>query len=189
MQIDKTSLSGVLILTPKRFQDARGFFSECWNHENLAKQGLDLDFVQDNQSLSHTVGTIRGLHYQAPPHAQDKLVRCGRGALLDVAVDIRKGSPTYGDWVGVELSAENGKQLLIPKGFLHGFVTLEPDTEVLYKCTNYYNPQADGAIRFDDPAIGINWGIAPEQALLSEKDAMAPLMQDFDSLFTFEEIS
>jgi len=189
MQIDKTSLSGVLILTPKRFQDARGFFSECWNHESLAKQGLDLDFVQDNQSLSHTVGTIRGLHYQAPPHAQDKLVRCGRGALLDVAVDIRKGSPTYGDWVGVELSAENGKQLLIPKGFLHGFVTLEPDTEVLYKCTNYYNPQADGAIRFDDPAIGINWGIAPEQALLSEKDAMAPLMQDFDSPFTFEEIS
>lgn len=152
----------------------------------LADYGININFVQDNQSLSSAVGTIRGLHYQSPPHAQDKLVRCGRGALFDVAVDIRKGSPTYMKWVGVELSAENGKQLLIPKGFLHGFVTLKPDTEILYKCSDYYAPECDGGIRFDDPDIGIDWGILADQAVFSEKDCATPFFKDFDSPFTYE---
>ena len=186
MLIEPTDLSGILIISPRRFGDDRGFFCETWNASGLADYGINTTFVQDNQSLSSAVGTIRGLHYQSPPHAQDKLVRCGRGALLDVAVDIRKGSPTYGEWVAVELSAENGKQLLIPKGFLHGFVTLEPDTEILYKCSDYYAPECDGAIRFDDPNIGVDWGISADQAVLSEKDASAPFLKDFDSPFTFE---
>lgn len=184
--IQTTDLSGVLIISPRRFDDDRGFFCETWNARGLAKYGINTTFVQDNQSLSRAVGTIRGLHYQTPPHAQDKLVRCGRGALLDVAVDIRKGSPSYGSWVGVELTAENGKQLLIPKGFLHGFITLVPDTEILYKCSDYYDPECDGAIRFDDPEIGINWGAAPDQALLSPKDATAPFFKGFNSPFTYE---
>ena len=184
--IKPTDLSGILIISPRRFGDDRGFFCETWNASGLADYGINTTFVQDNQSLSSTVGTIRGLHYQSPPHAQDKLVRCGRGALLDVAVDIRKGSPTYGEWVAVELSAENGRQLLIPKGFLHGFVTLEPDTEILYKCSDYYAPECDGAIRFDDPDIGVDWGISADQAVLSEKDASAPFLKDFNSPFTFE---
>jgi dTDP-4-dehydrorhamnose 3,5-epimerase len=174
------------MISPRRFGDDRGFFCETWNADGLAEHGINTAFVQDNQSLSSTVGTIRGLHYQSPPHAQNKLVRCGRGALLDVAVDIRKGSPTYGKWVSVELSAENGKQMLVPKGFLHGFVTLESDTEILYKCSDYYAPECDGAIRFDDPDIGIDWGISADKAVLSEKDATAPFLKDFDSPFTFE---
>ncbi len=186
--IEPTDLHGILIISPRRFGDDRGFFCETWNAGALAKHGINTVFVQDNQSLSGAVDTVRGLHYQSPPHAQDKLVRCGRGALLDVVVDIRKGSPTYGEWIGVELSAENGKQLLIPKGFLHGFVTLEPDTEILYKCSDYYAPECDGAIRFDDPDIGVDWGISPDQAVLSEKDAAAPFLKDFDSPFTFEAI-
>jgi dTDP-4-dehydrorhamnose 3,5-epimerase len=184
--IEPTDLYGILIISPRRFGDDRGFFCETWNAGALVKHGINTTFVQDNQSISGTVGTVRGLHYQSPPHAQDKLVRCGRGALLDVAVDIRKGSPSYGNWVGVELSAENGKQLLVPKGFLHGFVTLEPDTEILYKCSDYYAPECDGAIRFDDPDIGIDWGISSDQAILSEKDATAPFLRDFDSPFIYE---
>ena len=184
--IEQSALRDILIITPRRFGDERGFFSDTWNAAILGEHGINITFVQDNQSLSSTVGTIRGLHYQAPPHAQDKLVRCGRGALLDVAVDIRMGSPTYGEWVGVELSAENGKQLLVPKGFLHGFVTLEPDTEILYKCSDYYTPECDGAIRFDDPDIGVDWGISPDQAVLSQKDAAAPFFKGFDSPFTYE---
>lgn len=187
--IEPTHLSGVFEIKLRRLRDCRGFFSETWNHRDLAAVGIDVDWVQDNQSLSSAVGTIRGLHYQSPPHAQDKLVRCGSGALLDVAVDIRKGSPTYGEWITVELSAENGKQLLIPKGFLHGFITLEQDTEILYKCSDYYAPECDGAIRFDDPDIGIDWGISPDQAVLSEKDATAPLLRDFDSPFIYEAIT
>ena len=183
--IKPTCLYGVFIITPHRLGDDRGFFCETWNADVLAEHGINTVFVQDNQSLSSTVGTVRGLHYQSPPHAQDKLVRCGRGALLDVAVDIRKGSPTYGKWVGVELSAENGRQLLVPKGFLHGFVTLEPDTEILYKCSDYYAPECDGSIRFDDPDIGIDWGILPDKAVLSKKDANAPFFKDFDSPFTY----
>ncbi len=183
MQVETTPLPGLLVLTPKRFGDARGFFSESWNRRVLAEHGVDLDFVQDNHSLSRAVGTLRGLHYQSPPHAQDKLVRCGRGRLFDVAVDIRRGSPTHGQWFGIELSAENGRQLLVPKGFLHGFVTREPETEVCYKCTDYYAPDCDGAVRWD--SCGIDWGIdgAP---VLSDKDAAAVPLADFDSPFTWE---
>ncbi|MEO1975858.1 MAG: dTDP-4-dehydrorhamnose 3,5-epimerase [Paracoccaceae bacterium] len=184
LDIQPTALPGVLILTPRRFGDARGFFSESWNAKRMAEHGLHFDFVQDNHSLSAQVGTVRGLHFQSPPHAQDKLVRCGRGRLFDVAVDIRKGSPTYGQWVGEELSFENGRQLLVPAGFLHGFVTREPDTEICYKCTDYYAPECDGAVRWDDPDIGIDWGLAGE-AVLSGKDAAAPLLADFDSPFTY----
>ena len=174
VQIEKTALPGVLLLTPKRHGDARGFFSESWNRRVMAEAGLEIDFVQDNHSFSARAGTVRGLHFQAPPHAQAKLVRCGRGRLFDVAVDIRKGSPSYGQWAGAELSFDNGHQLLIPAGFLHGFVTREADTEILYKCADYYAPDCDGAVRFDDPDIGIDWGIAPESAVLSDKDARCP---------------
>lgn len=182
MKIEETALAGVLILTPARFGDDRGWFSETWNAARMAAAGLDFAFVQDNHSRSAAVGTLRGLHYQRPPHAQDKLVRCTAGAILDVAVDIRRGSPTYGKWVGVELSAANGRQLLVPKGFLHGFVTREADTEVQYKCTDLYAPDCDGAVRWDDPDIGIDWGLTAAP-VLSGKDAVAPFLRDLDSPF------
>ncbi|UWQ48157.1 dTDP-4-dehydrorhamnose 3,5-epimerase [Leisingera aquaemixtae] len=183
MQIEETGLPGLKVLTPARFGDARGFFSESWNKRRLQEQGVDLEFVQDNHSLSVQAGTLRGLHFQAPPHAQDKLVRCGRGALFDVAVDIRKGSPAYGQWFGIELSAENGKQLLVPKGFLHGFLTRVAETEVIYKCTDYYAPECDGAVAWD--SCGIDWGFEG-RPLLSGKDAAAPRLADFDSPFVWE---
>lgn len=176
----------MLLITPPRFGDHRGFFSESWNRARAEAAGVDVDFVQDNHSLSREVGTVRGLHFQSAPHAQAKLVRCGQGRLFDVAVDIRKGSPTYGQWYGAELSFENGKQLFIPAGFLHGFVTREPDTEIVYKCSDYYAPECDGAVRFDCPTIGIDWGIDPSAAVLSDKDAKAPVLADFDSPFTFK---
>lgn len=186
LAIEETALPGVLVLTPRRFGDARGFFSESWNRARMAERGLDLDFVQDNHSFSARAGTVRGLHFQAPPHAQAKLVRCGRGRLLDVAVDIRRGSPTFGRWVGVELSFDNGRQLLIPAGFLHGFVTREPGTEILYKCTDRYVPDCERAVRWNDPAIGIDWGLPEEEAVLSEKDAAAPFLRDLDTPFGWE---
>lgn len=186
MEIGTTALEGVLVLTPKRFGDARGFFSESWNRKTLEASGLHLpEFVQDNHSMSARPGTIRGLHFQSPPHAQGKLVRCGRGRLFDVAVDIRKGSPTYGKWVGEELSFDNGRQLWIPAGFLHGFLTLEPDTEILYKCTDHYAPECDGAVRWD--SCGVDWPISSGlEPVLSEKDAAAPAFADFDSPFEME---
>ncbi|WP_170399614.1 dTDP-4-dehydrorhamnose 3,5-epimerase [Ruegeria arenilitoris] len=183
MQIEDTALPGVLILTPKRFGDARGFFSETWNRRTLNEFGIALEFVQDNHSVSASVGTLRGLHFQAPPHAQDKLVRCGQGALFDVVVDIRKGSPTYGQWTGVELTAENGRQLLVPKGFLHGFVTRSPHTEICYKCTDYYAPDCDRAVHWD--SCGIDWGLTGDP-VLSDKDAVAPALAEFDSPFVWE---
>jgi dTDP-4-dehydrorhamnose 3,5-epimerase len=186
LEISKTKLEGVLLLTPKRHGDARGYFCETWNKTRMAELGLDYDFVQDNQSLSAEVGTVRGLHFQSPPHAQAKLVRCGRGAFLDVVVDIRKGSPTYGQWLSEELSAENGRQLLIPEGFLHGFITLKPDTEILYKCNDYYSPECDGAVRFDDPEIGVDWGCDISGATLSAKDASAQSFADFNSPFEWK---
>ena len=143
MRITGTELPGVLLLEPARHGDSRGFFSESWNRRTLAEHGITLDFVQDNHSLSAAANTLRGLHFQAPPHAQAKLVRCGRGALFDVAVDIRRGSPTFGHWTGRELSFENGLQLLIPAGFLHGFITRQPETEIVYKCSDYYAPGCD----------------------------------------------
>lgn len=186
MKIEKTALPDVLVLTPARHGDARGFFSESWNRRVLAEHGITTEFVQDNHSLSRDAGTVRGLHYQAPPHAQAKLVRCGRGALFDVAVDARVGSPSFGQWVGVELSFENGRQLFIPEGFLHGFVTRLPDTEIIYKCSDHYAPEADGAVRFDDPDLGIDWGIDAGAAILSDKDAKAPGFAEVQSPFMWE---
>ncbi|WP_306129817.1 dTDP-4-dehydrorhamnose 3,5-epimerase [Roseovarius sp. MMSF_3350] len=185
MNITETALPGVLLLEPPRFGDARGFFSESWNRKTLAAHDIRIDFVQDNHSLSAQTDTVRGLHFQSPPHAQAKLVRCGRGRLFDVAVDIRKGSPTYGQWVGYELSFENGLQLLVPEGFLHGFATREPDTEIVYKCSDYYAPECDGAVLFDDPDIGIDWNLSGD-VILSDKDAAAPRLADFDSPFLWE---
>lgn len=180
MQVETTPLRGLLILTPARHGDARGFFSESWNKARMAQAGLTPDFLQDNHSMSAKVGTLRGLHFQAPPHGQGKLVRCGRGSLFDVAVDIRRGSPSFGQWFGIELSFENGKQLWVPEGFAHGFVTLEPDTEICYKCTDYYAPQADGAVRWD--SCGIQWPLQGDP-VLSAKDAAAPRLDEFDSPF------
>jgi dTDP-4-dehydrorhamnose 3,5-epimerase len=184
VQIEDTPLSGVKLLTPARFTDDRGFFSESYSRKVLAAHGITFDFVQDNHSLSHQVGTVRGLHFQSPPHAQDKLVRCGRGRLFDVAVDIRKGSPTYGQWYGAELSFENGRQLLVPAGFLHGFLTREPDTEIIYKCSDYYAPDCDGAVHWD--SCGIDWGFDGDRPVISPKDAAAVALADFDSPFVFE---
>lgn len=182
--IETTAISEVLLLTPRRFVDERGFFSESWNRKSLDQAGLHLpEFVQDNHSMSVQTGTLRGLHYQAPPHAQGKLVRCGRGRCFDVAVDIRRGSPTYGKWVGAELSFDNAWQLWIPAGFLHGFVTREPDTEVLYKCSDYYAQDCDGAVRWD--SVGIDWGLTADP-VLSAKDAAAVHFADFQSPFTYE---
>ena len=178
MQIDPTALPDVLILTPRRFGDARGWFMETWNASRLAEMGLDLPWVQDNHSLSAAKGTLRGLHFQTPPFAQDKLVRVTRGAILDVAVDLRAGSPTYGDYAAVELSAENWRQLLVPVGFAHGFVTLEPDTEVLYKVTAPYAPENDHGLAFDDPALGIDWRLPLSGLTLSDKDRKHPRLAE-----------
>ncbi len=186
MNVEETPLPGVLVLTPARFGDHRGFFSESWNRKRMEEAGIQIDWVQDNHSLSSQIGTVRGLHFQSPPHAQAKLVRCGKGRLFDVAVDIRKGSPTFGQWFGVELSFENGKQLLIPEGFLHGFATREADTEVIYKCSDYYAPECDGAVRFDCPEIGIDWGMGDVRPVLSGKDEAAPTLAQFDSPFVFQ---
>lgn len=185
MKIEAYVLPGLYVLEPRRFGDDRGFFAETWSRRVLQEAGIDADFVQDNHSLSRRTGTVRGLHFQSAPHAQAKLVRCGRGRLFDVAVDLRKGSPTYGQWAGIELSAENGKQLFIPAGFGHGFATREADTEIVYKCSDYYAPECDGGIRWNDPDIGIDWGI-DEATGISDKDAKAPLLADFDSPFTWE---
>ena len=176
------------LIIPHRFDDERGFFAEIYSHKKYSKMGIDVEFVQDNHSLSRDVGTLRGLHFQAPPHAQGKLVRCGRGSFFDVAVDIRRGSQTFGQWVGYELSAENGHQLYVPMGFAHGFVTLEPDSEIVYKCSDYYAPETERALRWDDPDIGIDWPLTGNPTL-SEKDALAPLLKDFESPFIFGENS
>lgn len=186
MLVEDTPLAGVKLITPRRFGDHRGFFSESYSAKALAEHGIDTVFVQDNHSLSMTVGTIRGLHFQNPPHAQDKLVRCGKGCLFDVAVDIRKGSPTYGQWFGAELSFENGRQLLIPKGFAHGFVTRLPETEIIYKCSDYYHPETEGALIWNDPDIGIDWGLGDLEPVLSSKDAVAGRIADFDSAFRWQ---
>lgn len=190
LDVTQTKLPGVLLLEPRRFGDNRGHFSETWNRGRMAEHGLVYDFVQDNQSLSDAAGTVRGLHFQSPPHAQAKLVRCTRGALFDVAVDLRRGSPTYGQWAGYVLSAENGLQLLIPAGFAHGFATYAAQTEICYKCDAYYAPQHEGSIRFDDADLAIDWGLKREfgalEAVLSEKDTLAGAFKDFDTPFVYE---
>jgi len=182
MQIEHTALEGVVILNPQRFGDDRGWFSEVWNQRAFSASVNDVNFVQDNHSYSAKVNTLRGLHYQAPPHAQDKLVRCTRGAILDVAVDARRGAKTFGQWVLVELSAENARQLFVPKGFLHGFVTIQPDTEVQYKCSDFYAPESDGSVRWD--SLGIDWGLtsAPK---VSDKDKAALKFADWQTPFTY----
>lgn len=181
MQVDQTALSGVVILTPARHGDNRGFFSESWNKARMTDAGITTEFVQDNHSMSEATGTLRGLHFQAPPWGQAKLVRCGRGSFLDVAVDVRRGSPTYGQHVAIELSFENGKQLMIPEGFLHGFVTLEPMTEIIYKCSNYYNGEADGSVAWD--SCGVDWGVT--DPVLSTKDTGATTLAEFDTPFVW----
>lgn len=183
-EVRPLGLDGVVEIAPRKFGDERGFFSETYNASSFAEAGIGLTFVQDNHSFSAVKGVLRGLHYQLPPVAQDKLVRVTRGRVFDVAVDIRRGSPTFGKWVGVELSAEKWNQILVPKGFAHGFVTLEPDTEVLYKVTDYYSPEHDRSIRFDDPTIGIDWPIDTTAVQLSAKDRDAPTLAEAE-LFEF----
>ncbi|MGF1549986.1 MAG: dTDP-4-dehydrorhamnose 3,5-epimerase [Sphingomonadaceae bacterium] len=175
------ALPEVLEIIPSRHGDGRGFFSEVWNHKVWAEAGVALDFVQDNHSWSAARGVLRGLHYQLPPFAQDKLVRVARGAIFDVAVDIRPGSPSYGRWTGLTVSAEKWNQILVPAGFAHGLVTLEPDTHVLYKVTAPYSAAHDRAIRYDDPAIGIDWPLPAGELTLSERDAAAPLLADAET--------
>jgi dTDP-4-dehydrorhamnose 3,5-epimerase len=186
MDIVETVIPAVKLVRPRRFADDRGFFSETWNARRMAEAGLPIVFVQDNHSYSAAAGTVRGLHYQRPPHAQGKLVRVARGRIRDVAVDVRAGSPSYGQWVAEELSAENGEQLWVPAGFLHGFVTLEPETDVIYKVDDHYAPDCDGAVRFDDPDLAIDWGIDTARAVLSAKDAAAPAFAAFETPFRYE---
>jgi dTDP-4-dehydrorhamnose 3,5-epimerase len=183
LEVRPTALAGVLEIRPRLIADDRGFFSEVWSEAAFAGAGIDLRFIQDNHSLSREAGVLRGLHFQAPPFAQDKLVRVSRGAVFDVAVDIRSASPTFGQWVGLRLSAADWNQMLIPKGFAHGFLALEPGCEVQYKVTAPYSREHDRAIRFDDPAIGIDWPIDRAALILSDKDRAAPLLADIDTGF------
>lgn len=176
LEVRPLGIDGVREIVPKRHGDARGFFVETYNAERFAQAGIDLLFVQDNHSYSAAAGVLRGLHYQLAPRAQDKLLRVIRGSILDVAVDIRRSSKTFGKWVALEVSAEKANQILVPKGFAHGFVTLVPDTEVLYKVTDTYSQEHDRSIRFDDPAIGIEWPSLAGGFQLSDKDLKAPLL-------------
>lgn len=185
MQIEALAIPEVKLITPRKFGDHRGFFSETYNKAALAEAGIDLDFVQDNHSLSAAVGVLRGLHFQIPPDGQDKLVRVVRGRIFDVAVDIRKGSPTCGKWVGAEISAEAWNQILVPVGFAHGFVTLEPNTEVVYKVTGRYAPEHDRGLAWDDPDIGIDWPLNGIEPTLSEKDTKHPRLADLPDTFTY----
>lgn len=186
MNITKTKLNGVMVIEPKIFGDHRGWFTETYNEENFKKAGIDTVFIQDNHSFSATKGTLRGLHYQKDPKAQTKLVRCTKGSIFDVAIDIRKESPTYGEWYGVELSEENKKQLLVPKGFAHGFMTLTDNAEVQYKVDELYSPEHDRGIIWSDPEIGIEWPF-DIQPVLSAKDEKAPLLKDADNNFKIED--
>lgn len=183
MQVEPLAIADVKIITPRRFTDARGFFSETWNEQSWTQTGFTARFVQDNQAYSADQGVLRGLHFQLPPAAQGKLIRVTRGAILDVAVDIRRGSPTFGRHVSAVLSAENWRQMWVPEGFAHGYVTLEPHTEVLYKVTQPYAPALDRGIRWNDPALAIDWGPAAHTVILSEKDGRQPLLADAPELF------
>ncbi|MER8638094.1 dTDP-4-dehydrorhamnose 3,5-epimerase [Mesorhizobium sp. M1273] len=176
LEIRPLSLAGVLEIMPKRIGDARGFFVETYNEQWFSDAGIEVRFVQDNHSYSAATGVLRGLHYQVPPRAQDKLLRVVRGKVLDVAVDIRRSSKTFGRWVALEISAEKGNQVLVPKGFAHGFLTLVPETEVLYKVSDTYSPEHDRSIRFDDPVIGIEWPSTVGGFQLSDRDLKAPIL-------------
>lgn len=184
MHIESLNIPDVKIIRPKKHGDNRGFFSETYNKKAFLEQfGIGLDFVQDNQSFSREKNTVRGLHYQTPPFAQDKLVRVLKGSILDVAVDIRKSSKTFGKWVAAEISAENWNQILVPIGFAHAFCTLEPDTEIFYKVTNYYSAANDFGLRWNDPDIGIDWPFSEAEAILSDKDKKQPFLKDATQLF------
>lgn len=183
MRVDALAIPEVLLVTPRRFADDRGYFSETYNQRAFLENGIDARFVQDNQSYSARKGTVRGLHFQAPPHAQAKLVRVLAGAILDVAVDARKASPTFGKWVSAELSAENGAQIFVPAGFLHGFVTLEDETVVAYKVDAFYDRDSEGSVLWNDPDLAIDWRIGANRAMLSEKDAATKSWASFTSPF------
>ena len=184
MNVIKTDIEGVIIIEPKIFKDARGYFFESFSKREFDEKVAKVDFVQDNESCS-SYGVMRGLHFQRPPFAQAKLVRCVKGSVLDVAVDIRKGSPTYGKHVSCLLTEDNHRQFFIPRGFAHGFAVLSDTAVFQYKCDNYYHPEADGGISIVDPSLGIDWGIALEEAILSDKDRHHPLLRDFDSPFEY----
>jgi dTDP-4-dehydrorhamnose 3,5-epimerase len=183
MLVEELAFAGVTSLTPRKFDDHRGFFSETYNQSALEQAGIRLQFLQDNHSLSVRAGTVRGLHFQSPPFAQDKLVRVTRGAALDIVVDLRISSPTYGKHLSVLLSAENWRQLLVPIGFAHGFCTLEANTEILYKVTNYYSAAHDMGLAWDDPALGIDWEVKAGDAIVSDKDRSHPLLKDLPAVF------
>jgi dTDP-4-dehydrorhamnose 3,5-epimerase len=183
LEIESLRLSGIKLLRTRIHADRRGTFSELYSRRTFAAAGLSLDFVQDNYSVSTAAGTVRGLHYQAPPWAQGKLIRVLRGRIFDVAVDLRKSSPTFLNWISIELSADDGSQLLIPVGFAHGFCTLEPDTHVLYKVTNFYAPAHDCGIRWNDPDLAIEWPVSEDRAIVSEKDVMLPIARDVERWF------
>ncbi|MBO6505233.1 MAG: dTDP-4-dehydrorhamnose 3,5-epimerase [Kordiimonadaceae bacterium] len=188
MQIEELPLPGAFVLTPKRFGDDRGFFSETFSARAFEEIAPGVNFVQDNHSLSRDAGTLRGLHFQLPPDAQGKLVRVPRGRVLDVIVDVRNGSPTYGQHVGVELSGENWKQMWIPAGFAHAFCTLEPDTEFCYKVTDFYAPQSDSGLAFNDPDLGIEWPFPEDQLILSDKDRGLQKLKEFQSPFSYKDV-
>ena len=186
IEIIKTEIPGVLIIEPKVFGDNRGYFMESFNAREFSeKTGVDISFVQDNESMSR-YGVLRGLHFQLPPYTQSKLVRVVRGRVLDVAVDIRKGSPTYGKYVSCEMTEENKRQFFVPKGFAHGFCVLSEVAVFQYKCDEFYHPEAEGALAWNDETVGINWPIAIEDVVLSEKDKHHPCLKDFETPFTFE---
>ena len=184
MEVINTDIEGVVILKPRIFNDSRGYFFESFNKKEFEEKVGKVEFVQDNESKSSR-GVMRGLHFQRPPHAQAKLVRCVRGRVLDVAVDIRKGSPTYGQHVAVELTEDNHLQFFIPRGFAHGFAVLSDEAVFQYKCDNYYAPEADGGISIEDKSLGIDWHMDPMLAILSDKDKKHPLLDDFDSPFEY----
>ncbi|MDE6021944.1 MAG: dTDP-4-dehydrorhamnose 3,5-epimerase [Muribaculaceae bacterium] len=185
MKIIKTNIEGVVIIAPRIFKDSRGYFFESYSKREFDENVAPIDFVQDNESCS-SIGVMRGLHFQRPPYAQAKLVRCVKGAVLDVAVDIRKGSPSYGQHVAVELTEDNHRQFFIPRGFAHGFAVLSDIAVFQYKCDNYYHPEAEGGISIQDVSLGIDWRIDPSKAILSEKDLCHPLISDFESPFVYE---
>lgn len=185
MEVIKTAIEGVVIIEPRLFKDARGYFFESFSQREFDEKIAPIHFIQDNESMS-SYGVMRGLHFQCPPYAQSKLVRCVKGAVLDVAVDIRKGSPTYGQHVAVELTDENHRQFFIPRGFAHGFAVLSDVAVFQYKCDNFYHPEADGGISILDASLGIDWRIPINEAILSDKDTKHPLLRDFDSPFDIQ---
>jgi dTDP-4-dehydrorhamnose 3,5-epimerase len=187
MELTMLAIPEVKLIAPKIFRDGRGFFSETYNRRALDDANISANFVQDNHSLSVERGVIRGLHFQSPPHAQDKLVRVTRGSIFDVAVDIRKGSPTFGKHIAVILNVENWQQLWVPKGFAHGFCTLEPNTEVIYKVTDYFDAKRDKGLAWDDPELGIEWPVKPEEIILSDKDKVQPRLSDLPDYFHYDQ--